>query len=125
MRFAAHYGFRPDFCEAADPESKGIVENLVGYAKADLMVPRRDRSGEPFADSARRTPRPRRGAPRSTPRSTREICAVPAERLVIERELLAPLPSLRASIGAAGDPQGRPAVLRAVRLGPLLGARSG
>jgi hypothetical protein len=28
-----------------------------------------------------------------------EICAVPAEQLVIERELLAPLPSLRASIG--------------------------
>src|SRR6266571_763850 len=28
-----------------------------------------------------------------------EICAVPAERLVIERELLAPLPSLRASVG--------------------------
>ena len=39
LRFAAHYGFRPDFCEAADPESKGIVENLVGYAKRDLMVP--------------------------------------------------------------------------------------
>ena len=31
--------------------------------------------------------------------SAAEICAVPAERLVIERELLAPLPSLRASIG--------------------------
>jgi hypothetical protein len=28
-----------------------------------------------------------------------EICAVPAERLVTERELLGPLPSLRASIG--------------------------
>jgi hypothetical protein len=28
-----------------------------------------------------------------------EICAVPAEQLVIERELLAPLPSLRPSIG--------------------------
>jgi hypothetical protein len=28
-----------------------------------------------------------------------EICAVPAEQLVIERELLGPLPSLRASIG--------------------------
>src|SRR5437868_10409364 len=28
-----------------------------------------------------------------------EICAVPAGQLVIERELLAPLPSLRASIG--------------------------
>src|SRR6266487_5562697 len=38
LRFAAHYGFRPDFCEANDPESKGIVENLVGYAKSDLMV---------------------------------------------------------------------------------------
>ena len=39
VRFATHYRFRPDFCEAADPESKGIVENLVGYAKDDLMVP--------------------------------------------------------------------------------------
>jgi hypothetical protein len=39
VRFAGHYGFRPDFCEAADPQSKGIVENLVGYAKSDLMVP--------------------------------------------------------------------------------------
>jgi hypothetical protein len=47
VRFAAHYGFRPDFCEAADPESKGIVENLVGYAKADLMVPQ-----APFGDLA-------------------------------------------------------------------------
>jgi len=39
VRFAAHYGFRPDFCEAADPESRGIVEHLAGYAKRDLMVP--------------------------------------------------------------------------------------
>lgn len=30
VRFAAHHGFRPDFCEASGPESKGIVENLVG-----------------------------------------------------------------------------------------------
>jgi transposase len=34
VRFAAHYGFRPDFCEAADPESKGIVERLVGMPRA-------------------------------------------------------------------------------------------
>ena len=27
VRFAAHHGFRPDFCEASDPESKGIVES--------------------------------------------------------------------------------------------------
>jgi hypothetical protein len=39
VRFATHYGFRPDFCEGADPESKGLVENLVGYVKSDLMIP--------------------------------------------------------------------------------------
>jgi len=39
VRFATHYRFRPDFCEAQDPESKGMVERLVGYAKDDLMVP--------------------------------------------------------------------------------------
>jgi transposase len=33
VRFAMHYRFRPDFCHGADPESKGIVEHLVGYAK--------------------------------------------------------------------------------------------
>ena len=38
VAFARHYGFRPDFCEAADPESKGVVEHLVGYAKADLVI---------------------------------------------------------------------------------------
>ena len=31
VRFALRYGFRPDFCEAEDPVSKGIVEALVGY----------------------------------------------------------------------------------------------
>ena len=45
VRFVTHYGFRPDFCEAADPESKGMVEHLVGYAKRDLMVPQ-----QPFDD---------------------------------------------------------------------------
>src|SRR5205814_5307058 len=39
VRFATPYRFRPDFCEPADPESKGIVEHLVGYAKRDLVVP--------------------------------------------------------------------------------------
>ena len=33
VRFASHYSFRPDFCEGGDPQSKGLVENLVGYAK--------------------------------------------------------------------------------------------
>jgi transposase len=35
VRFASHHGFRPDFCEAADPESKGIVENLVGSTASE------------------------------------------------------------------------------------------
>ena len=39
VRFATHLRFRPDFCHARDPQSKGIVENLVGYAKDGLMVP--------------------------------------------------------------------------------------
>src|SRR3954465_12236545 len=65
VRFAAHHGVRPDFChapppqwlrtdfcQAAVPESKGIVENLVGYAKTDLMIPGVDGSGEAFADVA-------------------------------------------------------------------------
>lgn len=43
--FAAHDGFRPEFCEAAGPESKGRVEALVGYAKRDLVVP-----GAPWPD---------------------------------------------------------------------------
>ena len=94
LRFAAHYGFRPDFCEAADPESKGIVENLVGYAKRDLMVPQ-----APFEDLAAANAQAAAWCAEINGVIHSEICAVPAERLVIERELLAGLPSLRASTG--------------------------
>jgi len=99
VRFAAHHGFRPDFCEAADPESKGIVENLVGYAKTDLMVPGVGGSGDPFTDLAAANAAAAAWCVEVNAAVHSEICAVPAERLVIERELLAPLPSLRASIG--------------------------
>jgi hypothetical protein len=94
LRFAAHYGFRADFCEAADPESKGIVENLVGYAKSDLMVPQ-----VPFGDLAAANEQASAWCAEVNGVTHSEICAVPAGRLVIERELLAGLPSLRASIG--------------------------
>jgi transposase len=94
VRFASHYGFRPDFCEAADPESKGIVEHLVGYAKADLIVPQAPFGGFTAANAAAAEWCAEvNGVVHS------EICAGPAERLVIERELLGPLPSLRAAIG--------------------------
>src|SRR5262247_2743744 len=94
VRFAGHYGFRPDFCQAHDPESKGIVENLVGYAKSDLIVPQ-----APFGDLAAANGAAAAWCAEVNGTTHSEICAVPAERLVIERELLAPLPSLRASIG--------------------------
>ncbi len=99
VRFAGHYGFRPDFCEAADPESKGIVENLVGYAKTDLMIPGVDLSGEPFADMAAANAAASGWCLEVNSAVHSEICAVPVERLAVERELLSPLPSLRASIG--------------------------
>jgi transposase len=94
VRFAGHYGFKPDFCEAGDPESKGIVENLVGYAKADLMVPQ-----APFGDLTAANAAARAWCAEVNGAVHSEICAVPAERMLTERELLAPLPSLRASIG--------------------------
>jgi transposase len=94
VRFAGHYGFRPDFCQAADPESKGIVENLVGYAKRDLMVPQ-----APFGDLAAANAAAAAWCAEVNGTVHSEICAVPAERLMTERELLGPLPSLRASIG--------------------------
>jgi len=99
VRFASHHGFRPDFCEAADPESKGIVENLVGYAKTDLMIPGVDGSGDPFTDLGAANTAAATWCVEVNAVVHSEICAVPAERLIIERELLAALPSLRASIG--------------------------
>ncbi|MBJ7609450.1 MAG: IS21 family transposase [Candidatus Dormibacteraeota bacterium] len=95
VRFAAHFGFRPDFCEAADPESKGVVENLVGYAKRDLVVPA-DGWSSPEAGNgdAAAWCAEVNGAVHS------EIQAVPALRLVAEKELLRPLPSLRPALRA-------------------------
>ena len=90
-----HYGFRPDFCEGADPESKGLVENLVGYVKSDLMIPeelsvanlaRDNELGLAWCDEVNAVVHS-------------EICAIPAERLTKELEVMGTLPSLRATIG--------------------------
>ncbi len=91
VRFATHFGFRPDFCEGGDPESKGIVENLVGYAKSDLVVP----NELDVADLDGANGWARRWCDEVNARPHSETCAVPAERLVAEGELLGPLPSLR------------------------------
>lgn len=95
VRFATHYRFRPDFCNGADPESKGIVENLVGYAKADLMVPADiDVERLEAANTAARA-----WCVEVNDQQHSEICARPVERLTTEAELLGALPSLRPRIG--------------------------
>lgn len=94
VRFATHYGFRPDFCEGGDPESKGMVEHLVGYAKRDLMIPQ-----VPFDDLAAANGAAAVWCAEVNATLHSEICAVPVERLDSERPLFAPLPSLRPTIG--------------------------
>jgi transposase len=94
VRFATHYCFRPDFCEARDPESKGIVENLVGYAKRDLVVPH-----APFEDLTAANVAARQWCAEVNAVAHSEVAAVPADRLEVERELLTALPSLRPGIG--------------------------
>jgi transposase len=99
VRFATHYGFRPDFCKGADPESKGIVENLVGYAKRDLMIPElaEDRLSSAALSAANISAGAWCAEVNAVTHS--EISAVPAERLEQERPLLGELPQLRLEIG--------------------------
>ena len=99
VRFATHYRFRPDFCHASDPESKGIVENLVGYAKDDLMVPL-ELHDDAWADGlAGLNERAIAWCSEVNAAVHSEIHAVPEQRLVTEVELLGALPSLRLEVG--------------------------
>jgi transposase len=100
VRLATHYGFRPDFCEAADPESKGVVEALVGYAKADLVVPdAADWDGLADANAAAVA-----WCAEVNARTHSQTCAVPDQRLAAERDVLGPLPSLRPPL-RRGEPR--------------------
>jgi len=95
VRFATHYGFRPDFCQGADPESKGLAENLVGYVKSDLMIPE-DLS---VAHLAGANDKGLGWCDEVNAVVHSEICAIPAERLNKELEVMGTLPNLRATIG--------------------------
>jgi hypothetical protein len=97
VRFATHFRFRPDFCHAKDPESKGIVENLVNYAKHDLMVPL-GAVGQRITDLQTANTAAAAWCAEVNAARHSEIAAVPAQRLAeVERDLLAPLPSLQPS----------------------------
>jgi len=95
VRFATYFGFRPDFCEAHDPESKGVVENLVGYAKADLVIPL-----PPGASLAEANAAAIGWCAEVNGAVHSETMAIPAERLVAERSALGSLPSLRPPLRA-------------------------
>jgi hypothetical protein len=92
VRFATHYGFRPDFCEVRDPESKGVVEALVGYAKTDLVVPAGGWPSVVEANAAATA-----WCAEVNGRLHSEIAAVPTARLATEGSVLRPLPTLRVS----------------------------
>jgi transposase len=98
VAFAARYGFRPDFCEAADPESKGLVEHLAGYVQRDLLVPALLEMG--WADRTAANAAARAWCAEVNGRVHSEIAAVPAERLASERAVLRPVPSLRPPLRA-------------------------
>jgi transposase len=85
VKLAAHYPFSPITAAAADPESKGKVEALVRYVKSDCVpfggfssLDQANRWGQAWMQEANSAAHP-------------ELCAVPAERLQTERQLLRPL----------------------------------
>ena len=125
VRFAGHYGFVPDFCNPADPASKGNAREprRLRQVRPHGPAPRRPGErglargpgrGEPGRDhvvhgSERRGALPdRRGPDRAT------ACRGPAARGVAV--------AAGEHRARTGGPQGRQALLRAVRLGALLGA---
>jgi transposase len=93
VRFATFYGFKPDYCEGADPESKGMVENLAGYVQTDLLIPAELEA--PWPDLATANAAARAWCAEVNARLHSEIQAIPTERVQAERGVLRPLPLLR------------------------------
>ncbi|GAC1364839.1 MAG: hypothetical protein NVSMB32_07760 [Actinomycetota bacterium] len=71
------------------------MENLVGYAKRDLMIP----EGLTAEDLPGANTKAKLWCAEVNTVLHSEIAAIPAERVVAERELFGPLPSLRIRIG--------------------------
>ena len=99
--FAAHYRFAPDWCEAGDPQSKGVVEHLCGYVQRDLTVPllteARLAGRQLSVDEANAAAVAWCAQVNAAIHS--ETSAVPNERLRQEAALFTALPSLQLSLG--------------------------
>ena len=97
VRFATHYRFRPGLLRGRRPRVEG-----------HRREPRRLRQVRPDGPGRRRSTDLRAANAAAAAWCAEvnaavhsEICAVPAERLATERELLGALPSLRRGVGAA------------------------
>ncbi len=93
LRFAARYRFRPEACWMQDPESKGKVENSIGYLRRDFFYGRPiidveslNREALEWCDEV---------ANEKIHEATREV---PSDRLAEERKALAALPQAPADV---------------------------
>lgn len=93
LRFAARYRFKPEACWMQDPESKGKVENSIGYLRRDFFYGRPvtgieslNREALEWCDEV---------ANEKIHEATREV---PADRLAEERKALAALPQAPADV---------------------------
>src|SRR5262249_31776792 len=91
LPFAAPFWVRAGFSGLQDPESKGVVEHLVGYAKSDLVIPA-DGWGGRVAEANKAA---RKWGLEVNEKVHSETMAVPNHRLEEERPLMRTLPSLR------------------------------
>ena len=107
IAFAAHYRFAPDWCEASDPQSKGVVEHLCGYAQRDLGVPllTEARLGGRQVSVNEANVAAVAWCAQVNASVHSETCAIPDERLVQEAVLFTALPSLTHHVGP--EPQTR------------------
>lgn len=96
LDFAGHCGFRPRLCRPYRARTKGKVERFIRYVRASFYVPfasRLAQDGIPVDAVAANTAVRRWLREVANARVHATTKAVPAERLAIEREALAPIPT--------------------------------
>jgi hypothetical protein len=88
--FASHYGFLPQACWPARPQTKGKVENAIGFHERDFL-----RGLEPLpADDAELNRRALEWCEEVAGRTSAAIGTTPRERFREEQRHLRPLPAL-------------------------------